>query len=95
MDELTTTQGIAALAAGGVALVALILAAAVAVRLRRLRRSQSAVLGESGSRDLVDHAARMEQGFTDLRDWVEEAMQSIAQRTTPSGAWTAASPTAA
>ena len=80
MDDLTTTQGIAALAAGGVALVALLLAALLGVKLRRMRKSQSAVLGPHGSRDLVAHAERLETGFTDLREWVEEAMESIAQR---------------
>ena len=37
MDELTTTQGIVALAAGGVAVVALLLAIVLAFKLRRLR----------------------------------------------------------
>ena len=80
MDDLTTTQGIVALAAAGVALLALLLAVVLGVKLRRLRRGQAAVLGEHGSRDLVDHAARLETGFTDLREWVEESMESIAQR---------------
>jgi hypothetical protein len=77
MDELTTTQGIVALAAGGVALIALLLALVLAFKLRRLRQAQSAVLGDYGSRDLVTHAERLESGFTQLRDWVEESMQSI------------------
>lgn len=80
MDELTTTEGIAALAAGGVAVVALLFAIVLGIKLRRLRKAQSAVLGEYGARDLVSHGARLESGFTDLREWVEEAMESIAQR---------------
>ncbi len=80
MDELTTTQGIVALAAAGVALVALLLAVVLGVKLRRVRRAQSAVLGGTESRDLVAHAARLETGFTDLREWVEESMENIAQR---------------
>jgi hypothetical protein len=80
MDNLTTTQGIVALAAGGVALIALMLAVVLAFKLRRLRRAQSAVLGEYGSRDLVTHAERLEHAFTEMRDWVEESMQHLDSR---------------
>jgi hypothetical protein len=82
VDDLTTTQGIVALAAGGVAVVALLLAVVVAVRLRRLRTAQKAVLGEHGQRDLVAHAARLEGAFVDLREWVEETARSLEQRMT-------------
>jgi len=74
MEELTSTEGIIAMAGAGVALVALLLAIVLAVKLRRVRRAQSAVLGEEGRRDLIQHAARLESAFTDLREWVEEAM---------------------
>ena len=80
MDELTTTQGIAALAAGGLALIALIFAVVLGVKVRRMRTAQRAVLGEAGQRDLVVHAARLERGFTELRDWVEESMESLDER---------------
>src|SRR5918998_307554 len=80
MDALTTTEGIAALAAGGVALVALALAIVLAVKVRRLRSAQRAVLGESEQRDLVEHAARLERGFAELRDWVEDAAAGIETR---------------
>jgi hypothetical protein len=80
MDQLTTTQGIVALAAGGVALVALILAIVLAFKLRRLRGAQKAVLGADGSRDLVVHAQQLEKGFTDLRDWVEESIEHFERR---------------
>ena len=80
MDELTTTQGIAALAAGGLALITFIFAIVLGVKLRRVRRAQRAVMGEAGQRDLVAHAARLEQGFTDLRDWLEESMESLERR---------------
>jgi Protein of unknown function (DUF4446) len=72
MHDLTTTQGIAALAAGGVAVMALLLALVLAFRLRRLQSAQRAVLGESGQQDLVAHAARLERAFIDLREWVED-----------------------
>ena len=80
MDELTTTEGIAALAAGGVALVALLFAIVLGFKLRRMRQAQSAVLGENGSHDLVSHAERLESGFAQLRDWVEESMLNVEQR---------------
>ena len=80
MNELTTTQGIVALAAAGVGAVALVLALVLALKLRRLRSAQKAVLGEGGQRDLVVHAQQLEQGFTDLRDWVEESIEHFERR---------------
>ena len=80
IDDLTTTQGIAALAAAGLALIALVFAIVLAVKLRRLRANQLAVLGGADRRDLVAHAARLETGFTDLREWVEESLASTETR---------------
>jgi hypothetical protein len=80
LDDLTTTQGIAALAAAGLALVALVFVIVVAVKLRRLKANQLAVLGGADKRDLVAHAARLETGFTDLREWVEESLTSSESR---------------
>ena len=80
MSDLTTTEGIAALAAGGIALAALVLAIVLSVKLRRVRAAQLAVLGAHGREDLVAHAQRLESGFTDLRDWVEESLTSLDQR---------------
>jgi hypothetical protein len=79
MDELTTTQGIVALAAGGVALVALIFAIVLAFKLRRVRVAQRAVLGD-GQRDLVTHAEGLQTAFTQLRDWVEESIEHFERR---------------
>jgi uncharacterized protein DUF4446 len=80
VDDLTSTQGIVALAAAAVALVAFVLAVVLAIRVRRLRAAQRTILGEQGSRDLVAHAARIEQGFVDLRDWVEETAAHLEGR---------------
>jgi hypothetical protein len=80
VDGLTSPEGIVAIAAAGVALLSLVLVIVVAVRLRRLRAAQRAVMGEGGERDLVAHAARLEQGFLELRDWVEEAASGIEGR---------------
>jgi Protein of unknown function (DUF4446) len=80
MNDLTSTPGIVALAAAGVAVVALLLAVSLAVRLRRVRVAQQLVLGPHGERDLVSHAQRLETGFVDLRDWVEEVLASLDRR---------------
>jgi len=80
VDGITTTEGIVAMAAAGVALVSLVLAIVVAVRLRRLRAAQRAVMGEGRERDLVAHAARLEQGFLELRDWVEDTSAGLERR---------------
>ncbi|MBX5468602.1 MAG: DUF4446 family protein [Thermoleophilaceae bacterium] len=79
MDELASTAGIVALAAAFVAVGALLLAVVLALKLRRLRATQTVVLGD-GRRDLVEHGARLESGFVELRDWVEESMRRLDER---------------
>ena len=81
MHALTTTQGIVALAGVAVGVIALLTAIALAVRIRGVRESQRAVLGNGDKRDLVTHAHRLEHGFTELREWVEEAMEGLDRRT--------------
>jgi hypothetical protein len=80
VEGLSTTEGLVALIAGGVALVALVLSIVLAVRLRHLRADQRTVLGEAGERDLVEQAARLERAFLELRDWVEESGSRIDSR---------------
>jgi uncharacterized protein DUF4446 len=80
VDDLTTTQGIVALAAGGIALIALVLGIALAVRLRRVRAAQRTVLGEQGDTDLVAHATGLQTAFVQLRDWVEDTARSLEDR---------------
>jgi hypothetical protein len=80
MNDLGSTQGIVALAAAGVAVVALLFAVVLAVKLRRLRGSQQVVLGSHGQRDLVAHAERLESGFVELRDWVEDVLRRLDER---------------
>lgn len=79
MDDLTTTQGIVALAGAGLALAALIWVVVLAVKLRRLRAAQRTVLGASEA-DLVAHAASIQEAFIQLRDWVEEAASRLEDR---------------
>jgi uncharacterized protein DUF4446 len=80
VDELTSAQGIVALAAAGTAFVALLVAVVLVVKVRRLRAAQRAVLGENAQRDLVAHAARLEDGFVQLRDWLEETASRLEAR---------------
>ncbi len=80
MEGLTSPEGIVAIAAAAVALVSLVLIVVVAVRLRRLRAAQRAVMGDGDERDLVAHAARLEQGFLELRDWVEDTSSGLEGR---------------
>jgi len=79
MDELTTTQGIVALGAAGVAVLALLLAIVLAFRLRRVRSAQKAVLGDN-QRDIVAHSEQLQTAFTQLRDWVEESIEHFERR---------------
>ena len=76
VHALTSTSGIVALAAGGVALVALVWAISLTVALRRIRLAQRAVLGE-GRTDLVDHAATLARDFRSLHDYVEDALRRV------------------
>lgn len=77
VDELLSPPGATALVSVAIALVALIVAVVLAVKLRRMRSAQSAVLGGNDQRDLVAHAARLEEGFVQLRDWVEDALHRL------------------
>ena len=79
MDDLNSTQGIVALAAAGVAAVALLWVTVLAVKLRRLRSAQRTILGD-GETDLAAHAASLQDAFVQLRDWVEESATRLEGR---------------
>jgi hypothetical protein len=80
VDELTQPAGIAAIAAGAVALIALVLGIVLAVRMRRLRADQRAVLGPSGRDDLVAHASALQEAFQALHARVEEVAEHLEAR---------------
>jgi hypothetical protein len=80
VDELTNTTEIVALAAGALALVALVTAIWLAIALRRLRRDQRVVLGGSGAQDLIAHAAGLEREFRVLHEYVEDAAARLHER---------------
>jgi hypothetical protein len=68
----TDTQGIIAIAAAAAAVIALIGCLVLALRVRRLRRAQRLVLGESQEQDLVAHAAGMQGAFEALSAYVDD-----------------------
>lgn len=80
MNELTEPAGLAALAAGALALVALLLAIVLAVKLRRLRAAQEVVLGPEGRADLVAHASDLRTAFEALHGRVEEVAGRLDSR---------------
>ena len=80
MDKLTDVPGLVALAAGAVALIALVLAIVLAVKLRRLRAGQRVVLGTYGTADLVAHASDLQAAFAALSGHVEEVSQRLDAR---------------
>jgi hypothetical protein len=77
VDDFSSAPSIVALAAAGVAVLALFVGIVLATKLRRLRAAQRTVLGANGQQDLVAHAARLEQAFVELRDWVEETAAGL------------------
>jgi hypothetical protein len=70
--SITDTQGIIAIAAAAVALLALIGCFWMAAAVRRIRRTQQLVLGESGEQDVIEHAAAMQRAVESLRDYMDE-----------------------
>jgi hypothetical protein len=79
VHNLTSTAGIVALAAAGVAVVALLFSIVLAIRLRRVRADQRAVLGP-GNQDLVTHAATLQQQFEALHDYVQDIAAELNRR---------------
>ncbi len=79
MHSITSTAGIVAIAAGAVALVALLLCLFLMVRLRRVRADQRVVLGDGGQ-DLVAHAAALRQQFEVLYDYVQDMAAGLTGR---------------
>ena len=79
MDQLTSTVGIVALAGLAAGTVALVLAIMLTLRTRRLRRDQSAVLGDRRE-DLVAHARGLSGEFEALRGELREAAQDLEAR---------------
>lgn len=79
MDNLSSTAGIIAIAAGAVAVVALGTSFGLAIALRRLRRTQRVLLGGK-QQDLVGHAASLQASFEALSSYVQDAAGRLEER---------------
>jgi hypothetical protein len=79
VQDLTSTVGIVALAAGGVAVLGLGLGVALLVQLRRVRADQQVILGEA-RRDLPAHAAALERRFDALQGYVHDTARRLEDR---------------
>jgi uncharacterized protein DUF4446 len=79
VDDLNSTQGIVALVAAGIAVVALLWVVVLALKLRRIRAAQRTILGGEET-DLAAHAASLQEAFVQLRDWVEEVARGLEGR---------------
>jgi hypothetical protein len=79
VSGLGSTAGEVAIAAAAVAVVAVVLCGVLALKLRRLRADQRAVLGD-GQGDLVEHAASLQREFEALYDYVERSADVLGKR---------------
>jgi len=77
---ITDTQGMIAIVAAALGVIALIACAAMSMTVRRLKRGQRLVLGEQGERDVVAHAVEMQDAFAALRDYVEDVAARLDRR---------------
>ena len=102
--SVTDTQGIIAIAAGAVAVVALLGCVLLAIQLRRVRQAQRLLIGATGEQDVIAHAASMQEAFESLREYVEEtavrldgrlasAEARAARRRSRTARWCATTPT--
>ena len=80
MADLTSTPGIVALAACAVAALALVIAVAASLGLRRVRAAQRRVLGDGGETDLVAHAAGLHTEFAALNAYVQDVASTLDAR---------------
>lgn len=77
---LDSAQGLVALAALAVSVLALIACIVLARSLRRARSAQKLVLGGGSERDVVEHAASLQRAFEALQDYVGEVALRIEGR---------------
>jgi hypothetical protein len=74
------TAGIIAIASGALAIVALVVCALVARRLRRIRAAQQMIAGEGDERTLAEHASDLEGRLTALGQEVENSVSRLEGR---------------
>jgi hypothetical protein len=78
--SLTDTQGIVALVALAVAILALLACAALTRAERRLRAAQKLVLGEGTERDVIAHSAALQEAFEALQEYVGDVAVRLDNR---------------
>jgi hypothetical protein len=81
VDDLTSTVGIVALAAAACAAIALVTALVLAIRIRRVRAAQRAILGEGPPQDLAEYVRALERQVAELRDHSDRVTGDLAART--------------
>jgi hypothetical protein len=79
IHNLTSLAGIVAIAAAAVAVIGLLVALSLAIRLRRVRSDQLLVLGDHRE-DLVAHAARLQGQVEALHQYVEDMAGALQDR---------------
>ena len=80
MSDFSNAPGIVALAAAGVAAIAVVWLIVLSMRVRRLRADQRVVLGPDRTEDLVGHASSLHQAFETLQAQVQETSARLDQR---------------
>ncbi len=80
VNGLGSTAGEVAIAAAAVAVVAVLLCGVLALKLRRLRADQRAVLRDGQEGDLVAHAASLQREFEALYDYAERSDEVLTKR---------------
>jgi Protein of unknown function (DUF4446) len=78
--SLTDTQGIVALAALAVAILALVACAALMRTARRVRAAQKLVLGDGSERDVIAHSASLQEAFEALQEYVGDVALRLEDR---------------
>jgi uncharacterized membrane protein YecN with MAPEG domain len=80
VSQFSDAPGIVALAGAAVAVLALMFALVLSLRVRRLRRDQRVILGSHGQADLVAHASDLQDAFAALHARVEEVAERLDER---------------
>ncbi|HEX4115234.1 MAG TPA: DUF4446 family protein [Solirubrobacteraceae bacterium] len=78
--SLDNTQGIVALAALAVAVLALIASVVLMSRVRSLRAAQKLVLGDGAQQDVIAHSAALQEAFGALQEYVGDVAQHLENR---------------
>jgi len=79
VGSLHSTAGIVAITGVAVGAIALAFCGVLAMRLRRIRANQQAVMGD-GQLDLVGHAAALQRQFEALHQYVQDAATQLNAR---------------